>query len=375
MISILLIGTLFFGSNTQLVRARELSPLTKLPYEFLYVNGKYWFIVWGTFVLAAIILEYTYAKSKKNLARTLAVSAARLLILAGLLFVVVISVDMGTYSKMPNYDVHDGLCDCCGNPGTIGVCVKEVWVKTIIRYIGGLRTIETVYDYIYFHVDYPRNDTLGEYCPQHRWVAEIDTPSRSTAPTSYGKSYETEGFIRTGFYALPVFIYIVFLAFKVRNWIRVKKHACGRSQYGAEEKRGDIVVRAECPFCGYRFRPDELGFHPENLCPNCGRIIALARERASQLTVSISPMSASILVGQSVSFASTASGGHSPYNCQWYLNNNPVSSATSTSWTFTPTTSGIYYIHLKVTDAEANTAQSETAHITAAPVSVRGYSV
>jgi hypothetical protein len=48
--------------------------------------------------------------------------------------------------------------------------------------------------------------------------------------------------------------------------------------------------------------------------------------------------------------------------------------ATSASWTFTPTTSGIYYIHLKVTDAKANTAQSETARITAATVPVGGYS-
>jgi parallel beta-helix repeat protein len=93
------------------------------------------------------------------------------------------------------------------------------------------------------------------------------------------------------------------------------------------------------------------------------------------LTVSISPTSASILVGQSVTFTSTVSGGYTPYSYQWYLNGNPVSGATSASWTFTPTASGIYYVHLKVTDAKGNTAQSETARITVATVPVGGYSV
>jgi parallel beta-helix repeat protein len=95
----------------------------------------------------------------------------------------------------------------------------------------------------------------------------------------------------------------------------------------------------------------------------------------SPLTVSISPTLASILVGQSVTFTSTVSGGYTPYSYQWYLNGNPVSGATFNTWTFTPTTSGIYYIHLKVTDAKANTAQSDAARITTAAVPVGGYSI
>jgi parallel beta-helix repeat protein len=88
------------------------------------------------------------------------------------------------------------------------------------------------------------------------------------------------------------------------------------------------------------------------------------------LSVSVSPLSASILVGQSVAFTSTVSGGYTPYAYQWYLNGNPVSGATSNIWTFTPTASGIYYVYLKVTDAKANTAQSETACVTVATVTV-----
>jgi parallel beta-helix repeat protein len=92
------------------------------------------------------------------------------------------------------------------------------------------------------------------------------------------------------------------------------------------------------------------------------------------LSASISPLSASILAGQSVTFTSTVSGGYTPYSYQWYLNGNPVSGANSASWTFTPTTSGIYYVHLKVTDAKANTAQSDAARIAVATVPVGGYS-
>jgi len=93
------------------------------------------------------------------------------------------------------------------------------------------------------------------------------------------------------------------------------------------------------------------------------------------LSASISPLSASILVGQSVTFTSTVSGGYTPYSYQWYLNGAPVSGATSNTWIFTPTTGGIYYIYLKVTDAKANTAQSDTARITVATVPVGGYSI
>jgi len=93
------------------------------------------------------------------------------------------------------------------------------------------------------------------------------------------------------------------------------------------------------------------------------------------LTVTISPTSASILVGQSVTFTSTVSGGYTPYTYQWYLNGNPVSGATADTWTFTPTESGIFYVYLKVTDDKGNTAQSETARITVSAVPVGGYSI
>jgi len=93
------------------------------------------------------------------------------------------------------------------------------------------------------------------------------------------------------------------------------------------------------------------------------------------ISVSINPLSASILVGESVTFTSTVSGGYTPYTYQWYLNDNPVSGATSDTWTFTPTTSGIFYVYLKVTDGKGNTTQSDTARITVSAMPVGGYSI
>jgi parallel beta-helix repeat protein len=93
------------------------------------------------------------------------------------------------------------------------------------------------------------------------------------------------------------------------------------------------------------------------------------------LTVSISPTSASILVGQQLTFTSTVSGGTPPYAYQWYLDGEPFAGANSNSWTFKPTAPGIYYVFLKVTDAKGNTAQSDAARITVATVPVGGYSI
>jgi len=83
----------------------------------------------------------------------------------------------------------------------------------------------------------------------------------------------------------------------------------------------------------------------------------------SPLSVSISPLSASIPVGQPVTFTSTVSGGYTPYTYQWYLNDTQVSGATMNNWTFTPTTLGTYIVHLKVTDAYNSTVQSQNALI------------
>jgi PKD repeat protein len=93
------------------------------------------------------------------------------------------------------------------------------------------------------------------------------------------------------------------------------------------------------------------------------------------LSVSITPMSASIILGQSVQFTSLVTGGTQPYKYQWYLDGVPVSGANGTSWTFTPTATGVYYVYLNVTDANNNTVTSGTAKIVVSSIPVGGYAI
>ena len=82
------------------------------------------------------------------------------------------------------------------------------------------------------------------------------------------------------------------------------------------------------------------------------------------LSVSISPMSVTMNVSESQLFTSFVSGGTSPYTYQWYLNETAVPSATSSSWMFTPMSSGYYLVYLKVTDDVSMSAESDTASVT-----------
>jgi parallel beta-helix repeat protein len=84
---------------------------------------------------------------------------------------------------------------------------------------------------------------------------------------------------------------------------------------------------------------------------------------ARQLGVSISPVHAWILTGQSITLTSTVWGGYTPYSYQWYLNGTSVQGATLANWTFNATESGTYLVWLVLTDANMITTQSYTTSI------------
>ncbi|MDW8040331.1 MAG: PKD domain-containing protein [Nitrososphaerota archaeon] len=144
---------------------------------------------------------------------------------------------------------------------------------------------------------------------------------------------------------------------------------------------GSQVQVTAIPSSGYIFDHWELNGTKVGAAPtytvtmNANYVLKAFFKQVPPLTVSISPMSASIMVGQQVTFASSVSGGMPPYTYQWYVNNQPISGATSSSWTFKPTEVGIYYVSLKVTDNAGNIAQSDPARVTVSAVPVGGYSI
>jgi YVTN family beta-propeller protein len=84
-------------------------------------------------------------------------------------------------------------------------------------------------------------------------------------------------------------------------------------------------------------------------------------------TVSVTPASWTMDVGQSKLFTSSVSGGTSPYSYQWYLNGSAVSGATSAAWTFTPSSIGSYNVYVVVTDAVGAVAVTSST-VTVLPV-------
>jgi hypothetical protein len=83
----------------------------------------------------------------------------------------------------------------------------------------------------------------------------------------------------------------------------------------------------------------------------------------SELSISISPTSATLDVPQSQLFNSSVLGGTSPYSYQWYLKGASVSGATNPTWTFTPASAGSYTVYVNVTDATSAIATSSTATV------------
>jgi hypothetical protein len=136
------------------------------------------------------------------------------------------------------------------------------------------------------------------------------------------------------------------------------------------------------PVAGYTFAHWDFDGSPQGQGVNPLTVVTGAPHTAtahyniawSSLAVSISPVSATIYVDQSVTLTSIVSGGIPPYGHQWYLGNAPASGATSNTWEYRPTTAGIYYVYLEVTDANGNTAQSQAARIEVVSVPVGGYS-
>ena len=79
-------------------------------------------------------------------------------------------------------------------------------------------------------------------------------------------------------------------------------------------------------------------------------------------TVSLSPSTWTMSMGQSEIFTATASGGTGTYtNYQWYVNGVLAQSGTTSTITFTPESAGAYSISVTVTDSLGATSTASSA--------------
>jgi hypothetical protein len=79
-------------------------------------------------------------------------------------------------------------------------------------------------------------------------------------------------------------------------------------------------------------------------------------------TVTVSPSSWTMDVGQSETFSATASGGSGSYTSyQWYVNGSAQSDQTASTFSFAPASSGFYLLTVTVTDSSGATSVQSTA--------------
>jgi peptidoglycan/xylan/chitin deacetylase (PgdA/CDA1 family) len=81
-------------------------------------------------------------------------------------------------------------------------------------------------------------------------------------------------------------------------------------------------------------------------------------------TVTITPNSAKMHVGESQTLSSSISNGYPPYTYQWFSNNSAIPNETNPTLNYVPNQPGTYNIYLRITDHANYQAKSNTATIT-----------
>jgi len=95
-----------------------------------------------------------------------------------------------------------------------------------------------------------------------------------------------------------------------------------------------------------------------------GNEVVTATFVVSTLTVSMTPESAKLTIGETLAFSASVADGHAPYIYQWFLNGEAVAGATGQSWDFKPDATGNYSVYVQVVDSLGAKGQSNTNRAT-----------
>jgi hypothetical protein len=104
--------------------------------------------------------------------------------------------------------------------------------------------------------------------------------------------------------------------------------------------------------------------YPNSSSGGLTQTIEILSNYVASFSVTISPGSATLDIGQSQPFTSSISGGTSPFSYQWYLNDTIVSNAMGVTWNFSPSSFGSYLVYVVVTDNVGVRATSNAANVT-----------
>ena len=126
---------------------------------------------------------------------------------------------------------------------------------------------------------------------------------------------------------------------------------------------GDVVTLTANPGAGWNFSGWSgalSGYDNPATITFSGDEAVTATFALLPLTVSVTPESANLTIGETQAFSASVADGHAPYVYQWFLNGETVAGATGQYWVFNPNATGTYSVSVQVVDSLGAKGQSDT---------------
>jgi lysophospholipase L1-like esterase/ribosomal protein S28E/S33 len=130
---------------------------------------------------------------------------------------------------------------------------------------------------------------------------------------------------------------------------------------------GDVVTLTANPSAGWNFSSWSGALsgdvNPATITISNNEAVT-ATFAVSPLTVSVTPVSANLTIGETLTFNASVAGGYASYVYQWFLNGEAVAGAIGPSWDFKPNTTGSYSVYVQVVDSLGVKSLSNTVRAT-----------